>query len=209
MSKAIIYGRVSTSNQDYTRQLNDLKQYAVRNNLTVDRTFTEKTSGTKDMMSRTAAAEMFDYIQHNDTDIVLVSEISRLGRNTKDVQDNIAYLVDTLKVNLYVHQYGLSAYMNGKKNPMFKLISDVLANVAEMENEQRRERIKSGMRAARAKGVHVGRPVGTSKTITDTKNYKKIVRELRQGTSIRKTAKLCDVSAGTVQKVSKSLIHNC
>ena len=135
MKKAIIYGRVSTMKQDYTRQINELTKYAAKNDIEVVKVFTDVQTGKSKANRRKGAKEMFAYLETEKINIVLVSEISRLGRSAIDVQKNIDKIVFESGINLYVHQQGMTARnRNGKVNSTFKLISDVLANVAQMES---------------------------------------------------------------------------
>ena len=205
--RAVIYGRVSTNRQDFERQIKDLEKYAKVYDYKIIRIFTEKVSGTTKAQNRKAAKEFLDYIVTNKIDIVLVSEISRLGRSAIDVQKTIDGIVNERKINLYIDQQGLTAYQkNGKVNPTFKLITDVLANVAEMERDTIVFRIKSGLENAKRKGKTLGRPEGSSKTPEQfLSENKRVVKELEKGTSIRNTAKICEVSTFTVQKVKKML----
>lgn len=209
MQTAIIYGRVSLNRQDYERQVQDLQRYADVNEYKVVQVFTDNISGNSKTKNRKESKKMLDYLKHNEVSIVLVSEISRLGRSAMDVQNTINEIVYNHKVNLYIHQQGLVAYTKqGKLNTTFKLITDVLANVAEMELEQIRDRILSGLENARRKGITLGRPKGTTKNGEEILNqYPKVIKELRQKKplSLRKIAKLCDVSVNTVQKVKKTL----
>jgi len=77
---------------------------------------------------------------------------------------------------------------------------------AEMEREQLRERVKSGLENAKRKGKQLGRPNGSTKSDQDIlKQYPAIVKQLKAERSIRETAKLCDVANGTVQKVKQAL----
>lgn len=205
--KAVIYGRVSTNRQDFERQIKDLEKYAKVYDYEIIRIFTEKVSGTTKAQNRKAAKEFLGYIDTNKIDIVLVSEISRLGRSAIDVQKTIDGIVNERKINLYIDQQGLTAYQkNGKVNPTFKLITDVLANVAEMERDTIVFRIKSGLENAKRKGKTLGRPEGSSKTPEQfLSENKRVVKELEKNTSIRNTAKICEVSTFTVQKVKKML----
>lgn len=210
MKKAVIYGRISTDKQDYQRQVNELNEYAIKNDYEVIETFTDIQSGKTKAKDRKAASAMFDYIKINNVDIVLVSELSRLGRSAIDVQNNIHRLVNELKVNLYIKQQCMKAYTADDKrklNSTFKLITDVLANVAQMEREQISDRVKSGLEEARRKGKKLGRPTGSIKSNKKIlKEYKSVVKELNSGLSLRKVAKLCDVSVNTVRKVQAAMI---
>lgn len=223
MKKAIIYSRVSTDKQDFERQLNDLQQYADQNGYEVVRTFTDVVTGSRKAADRKAAKEMFEYIKTAKIDLVLATEISRLGRSAIDVQNNIHKLVFEMDLDMYIQQQGLRARDNeGKINPVFKLISDVMANVAEMELEQIKERTKSKLRQKQkeydeynlANGLteedpdfkKLGRPIGTK--INDEnllKQHKDIVRHLKNEQSIRNTAKLTGKSTTTIQKVKRAM----
>ena len=205
--KAIIYGRVSSDQQKHDRQISELQEYARKNEIEVLEIFTDTMSGKHQVKKRPGTRSMFEYIGANKIDIVLVSEISRLGRSAIDVQKNIHEIVFSLGLNLYVHQQGMTARgKSGKVNSSFKLITDVLANVAEMESEILSERIKSGLAEARRKGKTIGRPTGTKKTVKDILiKYHKVVRTLNAGLSIRDVAKVCGVSTVTVQKVKSAM----
>lgn len=207
MKQAIIYSRVSTNKQDTSRQINDLKEYAQRNSFEVLEVFTDQTSGKVKAKDRKGIKGMYQYIESNDIDIVLTSEISRLGRSAIDVQNNIHTIVFDKGLNLYIHQQGMTARnKNGAVNSAFKLVSDVLANVAQMEREQISERVKSGLVEAKRKGKTLGRPMGSKKSEAAlVKEYKSVVRNLKAGTSIRKTAAICGVSINTVQKVKRAI----
>lgn len=207
MKQAIIYSRVSTNKQDTSRQINDLKEYAQRNSFEVLEVFTDQTSGKVKAKDRKGIKGMYQYIESNDIDIVLTSEISRLGRSAIDVQNNIHTIVFDKGLNLYIHQQGMTARnKNGAVNSAFKLVSDVLANVAQMEREQISERVKSGLVEAKRKGKTLGRPMGSKKSAAAlVKEYKSVVRNLKAGTSIRKTAAICGVSINTVQKVKRAI----
>ena len=74
------------------------------------------------------------------------------------------------------------------KNSAFSMIVSVLANVAEMERENIKERQREGIAIAKAKGIYHGRKQGTE--LTDEQlleKYKSVVKELKLGESIRRT----------------------
>jgi len=209
MKKAVIYGRVSTTKQDYERQVKDLERYAAANELTIEERFTDTVSGTTKAENRKAAKQFFAYLDDHKIDIVLVSEISRLGRSAIDVQKTIDKIVNERKINLYIDQQGLTAFQrNGKPNSTFKLITDVLANVAEMERETIVFRIKSGLENAKKNGKTLGRRKGSTKTDEQfLLENKKVVKQLKEGMSIRKTAKICECSTFNVQKVKRLMVN--
>jgi len=75
-----------------------------------------------------------------------------------------------------------------------------------MERETLRERILSGMEEVRMQGKHLRRPNGSLENKdTFLKKYLSVVRNLRQGISVRKTAKICNTSINTVRRVNDYL----
>ena len=73
-----------------------------------------------------------------------------------------------------------------------------------MERENIKYRLNSGRDKYIADGGKLGRKVGYRKpTEKKEEEYKNVLKELRKGTSVRRTAKLCDVSASTVQRIKK------
>ena len=73
-----------------------------------------------------------------------------------------------------------------------------------MERENIKFRLNSGRQRYIANGGKLGRKVGSTKSVeTKKEECKKVLKELKSGTSVRKTAKLCDVSISTVQRLKK------
>lgn len=93
MNTAVIYARVSSTNdrQDTSRQVSDLQHYAKANALHVANTYEEHISGAKRNDERPILQECLDYCINNDIDILLVSELSRLGRNVDEVWKNCIF----------------------------------------------------------------------------------------------------------------------
>ena len=99
MKKAIIYARVSTLAQEYDRQISDLTIFANGNGYTVEAFFTEKISGAKKNSERPQLIAALNYaIENNAT--ILVSELSRLGRNTDELLKTVLMCKDS-HVNVY------------------------------------------------------------------------------------------------------------
>ncbi len=71
-----------------------------------------------------------------------------------------------------------------------------------MERENIKFRLNSGRAKYIAEGGKLGRKVGSIKSSEKKQEeYKSVLKELRNGTSVRRTAKLCDVSVSTVQRL--------
>ena len=103
--KAVIYTRVSSTGdrQNTDRQVADLKAYAEYRQLEVTSIFEEKISGAKKNSERPVFVEALDYCETNSIDILLVSELSRLGRNAFEVLEVVKRLVDN-KINLFMQK---------------------------------------------------------------------------------------------------------
>ena len=89
MKKIVLFARVSTNIQDYERQINELTALAEQNNWIISATFCEKISGAKKNTERKELSKMIDYVSSNNIDMVVVTELSRLGRDTLQVLEVI------------------------------------------------------------------------------------------------------------------------
>ena len=205
--KAAIFARVSTADkQTTTRQVNDLRDLCAKQSWTVVATITEHVSGAKKNSEREGVQQLFDLAQRRSIDKVVVTEISRIGRNVSESVQIIDQLTAS-GVSLYIQNIGMETLLaDGKPNFMFKPILLTLVGFAEMERELLRERIRSGLETAKRKGKKLGRPTGITQTPDDVlAKYPAVVRQLRSGQSIRNVAKICDVSPNTVQRVKLAI----
>ena len=91
MGKVVIFARVSSANgtQDYERQINDLQALSKAKHWLVEAIFAEKISGAKKNIERTELMNMINYIKLHNINKVLVTELSRLGRDTLQVLQTI------------------------------------------------------------------------------------------------------------------------
>lgn len=201
--KAIIYARVSTTGQDYDRQLTELKQYADRMGYDVVKTFSEKISGAKKVEERQAMSELLDYIDTNKADKVLIYECSRLSRRAVDFL-SIIEIFNEKKISLYIHQNGLETLLpNGEINPIATLVLGILAQFNSMERSLIRSRMESGYNNYRNNGGVVGRKTGYRKTTEQMKEeYAEEIRLLKKGYSLRNIAKITTTSVNTLRKLN-------
>lgn len=204
--KAAIYARVSSLNerQSTDRQVLDLRNYAERNNIEVVKVYEEHISGAKRNEERPVLCECLDYCICNKVDILLISELSRLGRNVDEVLANVKKCKDN-NLNIFFQKENLSILQaDGTKNPFLNIFISVLGTCAEMERENIKFRLNSGRAKYITEGGKLGRKVGSVKsTEKKQEEYKHVLKELKKGTSVRRTAKLCDVSVSTVQRLKK------
>jgi len=208
MKTAVIYARVSSvsDRQNTERQVNDLKAYACDNHLDIRKVFEEHISGAKKNSERPVLTECLDYCVSDRVNIILCSELSRLGRSVYEVMENVKFCRDH-SINIYFQKENTTIFnADGTENPYTAIVIAVLGTAAQLEREAIKFRLNSGRMAYIAKNGHegLGRPKGTSKTKESLETeYRGVIRELKRGTSVRRTAKLCDVSTFTVQKIKR------
>ena len=202
--KTIIYSRVSTQGQDYSRQIDELQAYAVSHSWIVSAIFSEKISGAKKNNERLGLSRMMDYICAHQVDKVLIWELSRLGRNTIEVLNTIE-LLNEAKVSLFIKNYNIETLdADGKPNVMAQFLITILAEIARMERSTIKERMDSGYKQFRSLGGKVGRKEGYTKSSDMYRNeYSDIIRLLKKGLSLRNVAKLTNHSLNTVSKCKR------
>jgi DNA invertase Pin-like site-specific DNA recombinase len=191
--RAIIYCRVSTTDQDCDRQERDLREFADRAGYEIVEVVRETASGAKD--DRAKRKKVMAAAQARKISAVLVTEASRWSRSTIDLlgtlQDLNAWGISLVTLS------GISLDLN---TPQGKLMAAILSAIAEFERDLIRERVKSGIAAARAKGRKFGRPRVSESAIA-------LIRELRaQGKSYSQIAAASGISR---TKVSELCRQNC
>lgn len=202
MKTAVILARVSTMAQDFDRQIDELKSYALNNNLNIMKIFANKISGAKSNDERCEIIELIQYVKENHVDKVLVLEISRLGRNTLEAL-KVIELLNHEKICLCVKNYNIETLDGlGNINPMAQFLITILLEVARMERATIRQRMESGYAHHIQNGGVVGRKPGYRKTISEMKEqYKEEIKLLKRNYSLRNVSKLTGTS------VNLSLIH--
>lgn len=201
--KVVLFARVSTNIQDYDRQINELTGLAKRNGWDIAASFAEKVSGAKKNTERTELVRMVEFVEANNVDKIVVTELSRLGRDTLQVLEVIE-LFNQKKISLYIQNYSIETLTeDGKVNPMSQFLITILAEVARMERKTIKERMDSGYQNFRANGGLVGRKQGYRKSDEAMKEeYAEEIRLIRKGYSLRNVSKLTHTSVNTLRKVS-------
>ena len=198
------YNRISSLSQTGNRFTADTEKY--------DLTLMDKISGSVSFFDRPKASELKkmieDHFKNNQKDpfILVVEEFSRLGRNTSDLILTLEWM-EKMEVNVVVRNLGLQSRPNGKKNPIWKMISSVMSSIYEMESENIRERTMVGRMVYVKNGGVLGRPNNSfedTKTFLNKPKNKKILEYLNKGWSMREIAKQLDTSTKTILKVKKS-----
>ena len=178
--------------------------------------FIDVISGTVPFKERPQGKLLFEAIENGQINYLSVFSVDRLGRNCFETQSTLNWLTEK-GVTVRVENLGnLESLIDGKPNPIFKMICDVLANVANIELEGLRERQSQGLAIYKAKnallraqGITQKRNKPKVSDIEVLKKYEKVAKELKSGKiSLRKIAILGNTSLSSVQKVKSILIRN-
>ena len=203
-TKAVIYARVSSvgDRQNTDRQISDLSEYAAFQKLQISKIFEEKISGAKRNTERQILLQAIDYCKQNGVSILLVSELSRLGRNAFEVLATVKDLIDN-GINLYMQKEQLTLLdAEGKPTMFAPIMIATLSTCAQLERENIQFRLNSGRKLYIERGGKLGRKVGSVKSIEQKKEqYKDIINYLKRGYSIRNVAKLTNKGISTVQRI--------
>ena len=210
--RAAIYARVSSTGdrQSTERQVIDLTDYANKQEMTICKTFEEHISGAKKNHERPILQECLTFCVEEKVDVLLLSELSRLGRNVDEVLANIRFAKEN-HLNIYFQKEGISIYgADSKENPYLTIMIAVLGTCAQMERESIHYRLQSGRKVFVDKNIAetgksgLGRKEGYRKSVeTKKEEYKEVLKLLKAGYPIRKVAKLTDVSESTVKRLKK------
>lgn len=187
-SKLIGYARVSTTGQDYSRQVEDLLAAGVRD----DDIYSDKVSGA--LKSRPGLDACLNALQSGDT--LVITTLDRLGRST----GNMLALADDLQnrgVALRVLNLGGAAVDTSTATG--KLLFTMLSALAEMEREIKTERIRDGIAKAKAKGtLNSGRP-----RVMNDDLWLLLSSDIESGLSIAKACKKRGVGEATYYREKK------
>ena len=188
MKRAALYARVSTSNngQDPTVQTRELKEYCERRGWTLVGEFVDVgVSGSKD--SRPELNRLMLDAKQRKLDVVLVWKLDRWGRSLRHLVNSLAEL-EALGI----------AFISLKDNldlttPSGRLMFQIIGAMAEFERSLIQERVRAGLRNARAKGKRLGRP-------RVTLDHAEIARLRRAGASWRAIGRELGLPEATVRR---------
>ena len=192
--KAAIYCRVSTYDQSCERQELDLRAYALKAGWEIAGVWKETASGAKD--GRQKRQEILALAQARKLDVILVTELTRWGRSTMD-------LIHTLQ---HLHSWGISLIAQSGlqfdlSTSQGKLIANMMASLAEFERDVIKERVKSGIAAAQARGKKIGRQPG--QRIKSDRLAPKVLKLIEEDNSYRAIADQLNISKTTVVDIVK------
>ena len=196
----MIYGyiRVSTDQQSTSNQKFEINRFATSHNIKIDRWVEETISSRKPLNKRKLGSLLAEL---KDGDILISTEISRLGRSLLEV---MGILQHCLAQNCQIWTL--------KEN--YKLGSDIASKVlafafglsAEIERQLISDRTKMSLDKLKSQGKHLGRPFGAkSKSLKLSKNTKKVKDLMAKGLPKAQIARLLGVDKLTLYRFLKKL----
>lgn len=190
VQRAAIYARVSTDHQTTENQLNELRAVAQRMGWEVVAEYVDHgVSGAKGRDQRPQFDAMLTAVTRREVDVIVAWSVDRLGRS---LQHLVSFLdeIHGKRVDLYLHQPGIDT-----TTPAGKALFQMCGVFAEFERSMIQERVKAGLKRARAAGKTLGRPtVGPAVEAN--------VRALRvQGKGMNAIARAVGCGVGTVQRI--------
>lgn len=196
--RVAIYCRVSTSDQDCDRQERDLLAYSERAGYEVVGVFKETLSGIRKARGKQPVErkKAMDLAQRREIDAVLVTELTRWGRSTQDLMTTLGELA-SWDASL-IAQTGLTFDLS---TPQGKLVASLMASLAEFEHDLLRERVRSGIAAAKARGQTFGRRKGHRPSDEHAPEVLRLSDE--EGLSQRAIAARLGISKTTVNEILK------
>lgn len=210
--KAVIYARCSSSGslesrQDTTRQVRDLEAYCKFTSHEVEKVFEEHLTA-KNGTNRPVLNECIAFCKQNQIGLLAVSELSRINRGS--VFDTMTFVKDLMDahINLYAQKEQFTLLdADGKPSIFAPVLLSCLSLANSLELESIKFRLNSGRQQAIARGVKMGRKVGSVESRErKAEKHADIIRCLKRGCSIRDTAKLCSVGISTVQRIKKEFL---
>jgi len=192
--RVALYCRVSTVDQKCEMQLRELREYAKARSWKITAEYVDTGwSGTK--ANRPALNKLLRDARARRMDSVLVWKLDRWGRSIRDSINSIQELVG-LGVRFIAVTPNLDT---DESNPMARFMLHIMAAFAELESELIRERVLTGIRAARANGKRLGRPQRVFRR-------DEAVRLRNEGWSWRRIATKLDVPVTTVVEACRTEI---
>jgi DNA invertase Pin-like site-specific DNA recombinase len=193
------YNRTSTIQQEGERFKLDKDNY----DLTI---FDKGVSGKIPFSEREGGIKLNKLVDEGKVKEVVVEELSRLGRNTIDTLTTLKSFEEK-GINVVVRGMGnLQSMIDGKKNPIWNLITSVMSSLYELERENILERTEMGRKMYVMNGGKLGRKIGSVENRNEflqKDRTKKIVSLLEKGKSVRDISHRLGVSTKTIVKVRK------
>ncbi|WP_348824483.1 master DNA invertase Mpi family serine-type recombinase [Flavobacterium aestuarii] len=197
----MIYGyiRVSTDKQTVENQRFEINQFAIKNNLVIEKWIEETISGTKEVEKRTLGKLLK---KTKKDDILICSELSRLGRSLFMIMEVLNYCMKReVKIWTIKDNYRLGEDIQSK------VLAFAFGLSAEIERNLISQRTKEALARKKAEGVILGRPLGRkSSTVKLSGKELQIQKLLNKNISYSAIGRILGVNRITVTKFAKERI---
>jgi DNA invertase Pin-like site-specific DNA recombinase len=188
--RVALYARVSTDGQTVENQLRELRAVAKRHGWEIVEEYSDRgISGTKGKEQRPAFKAVCQAVARKEVELVAAWSVDRLSRSLLDLVNFLGEL-HAKHVDLYLHQQGLDT-----GTPAGKAMFRMMGVFAEFEREMIVERVKAGLKRAKAEGKVLGRP----RVSTDVEA--KVIALRGKGEGMRKIARTLGIGNCTVQRI--------
>lgn len=182
MSKIIAYIRVSTSSQDIKNQKLEIYEYARKHDFEIDQ-FIEVEASSKKSTKNRRIEELLTKI--NERNILIITELSRLGRSTSEIIDLVNQLI-AKKVRLISIKQRLDIRTHDMAS---KVMVTMFSLFSELERDLISSRTKEALANKKSQGIKLGKPKGTIQKSKFDSDAEKIKELLDLGLSVRKISK--------------------
>lgn len=186
-NKTIAYLRISTDKQDLNNQKLEILEYCQKHNFKISEFIEATISSRRDNKYR-RIEELLEKLQDSDT--LIITELSRLGRSTNEVLSLINTLV-TSNIRVIIIKQGLDINAHTMQS---KVMITLFSLFAELERDLISLRTKEALAAKKASGQVLGKPKGTVQKSKFDAELPKIQMLLNYGLSKRKIAKALNLT---------------
>ena len=197
----VFYSRVSTEEQNDSRQLQNLKEF--------DYVFTDKCSGSIPLFERPKGSQIKKLIDNGNLSHVEVHSIDRLGRDTISVLQLWKDLTQK-GIRLVCRNPNFQNLNDEGKTDMFsELMISILSTMSDFERKMIRERQREGIERSKLEGKYRGRQVGTSESIEkflSKPKTKMIIKDIENGYTTQEISFRCRCSFSTIDKVKNTIL---
>ncbi|WP_244915978.1 recombinase family protein [Legionella worsleiensis] len=174
---------MSTQDQSVESQKNSISRYCIEQKLMVDEWIELEMSSRKSTAMR-RIDELLDKLSPDD--VVIASELSRLGRSIKETLNTIETIIQEKLSRLILIKQNLDLNPTVKNNVVNKVLITIFSMLAELERDFISERTKEGLRARAAKGIRLGKPKGVIQASMYDKDKEKILHLYQLGVPVQK-----------------------
>ena len=177
------YVRVSTIEQSAESQKNLISRFATERKMLIDKWIEVEMSSRKTADKR-KITELLSQVVEND--VIIVSELSRLGRSIQEVLQIIKSLMEDKKCRLILVKQNMDLNPQNVLDMSNKILITIFSMLAELERDFISFRTKEGLNALKAKGVKLGKPVGCKQKTMYDKDKTRILELAKMGVPINK-----------------------